>query len=118
VPDEVTRATREYLDTLDDAAFGAATPVKPKSLSPCDPAARLTAATGDRAFFAYSTNYLVDLENAFQLSMSRRPRQSARPRPGRCGRDAGLAGQEFLLGRTFERKTGSHPGLRAGTCFC
>jgi len=29
-PDEITRATREYLDTLDDAAFGAATPVKPK----------------------------------------------------------------------------------------
>jgi len=62
VPDEVTRATREYLDTLDDAAFGAATPVKPKSLSPFDPAARLTAATGDRVFFAYSTNYLVDLD--------------------------------------------------------
>ncbi len=64
VPDQVTRATQEYLDTLDDAAFGAATPVKPKTLSPADPAARFTGANGDRAFFAYSTNYLVDLENA------------------------------------------------------
>ena len=58
------RATREYLDTLDDAAFGAATPVKPKAISPADPAARLTGANGDRPFFAYSTNYLVDLDNA------------------------------------------------------
>jgi len=64
VPETVTRATREYLDTLDDAAFGAATPVTPKTLSPADPAARFTGANGDRAFFAYSTNYLVDLENA------------------------------------------------------
>jgi len=63
-PETVTRATREYLDTLDDAAFGAATPVTPKTLSPADPAARFTGANGDRAFFAYSTNYLVDLENA------------------------------------------------------
>jgi transposase len=64
VPEAVTRATQEYLDTLDDAAFGAATPVEPKTLSPSDPAARFTGANGDRAFFAYSTNYLVDLDNA------------------------------------------------------
>lgn len=64
VPEAVSRATQEYLDTLDDAAFGAATPVEPKTLSPSDPAARFTAANGDRAFFAYSTNYLVDLDNA------------------------------------------------------
>ena len=64
VPEKVTRATREYLDTLDDAAFGAATPVQPKTLSPSDPAARFTGANRDRAFFAYSTNYLVDLKNA------------------------------------------------------
>jgi transposase len=63
-PERITRATQEYLDTLDDAAFGAATPVKPKALSPSDPAARFTAANGDRPFYAYSTNYLVDLEHA------------------------------------------------------
>lgn len=62
--DVANRATQEYLDTLDDAAFGAATPVKPKAISPADPAARLTGANGDRPFFAYSTNYLVDLDNA------------------------------------------------------
>jgi len=64
-PDEQgSRAAQEYIDTLDDAAFGASTPVKPKTISPSDPAARFTGANGDRAFFAYSTNYLVDLENA------------------------------------------------------
>jgi len=64
VPEKVTRAIQEYLDTLDDAVFGGATPMQPKALAPSDPAARLTGANGDRAFFAYSTNYLVDLENA------------------------------------------------------
>lgn len=62
--DVANRATQEYLSTLDDAAFGAATPVKPKAVSPADPTARLTGANGDRPFFAYSTNYLVDLDNA------------------------------------------------------
>ena len=64
VPEQVSRATQEYLDTLDDAAFGGSTPVQPKAISPADPAARYTGANGDRPFFAYSTNYLVDLDNA------------------------------------------------------
>lgn len=38
--------------------------MQPKTISPSDPAARFTGANGDRAFFAYSTNYLVDLDNA------------------------------------------------------
>jgi transposase len=67
--DAANRATREYIATLDDAAFGAATPVKPKAISPADPAARFTGANGDRPFFAYSTNYLVDLENAIILDV-------------------------------------------------
>ena len=33
-PTEAPRAVREYLETLDDAAFGAATPVEPKYTSP------------------------------------------------------------------------------------
>lgn len=64
IPDQASRATQEYLDTLDDAAFGGSTPVQPKSISKADPAARYTGANGDRPFFAYSTNYLVDLDNA------------------------------------------------------
>lgn len=59
-----SRATTEYLETLDDAAFGAATPVEPKYVSPVEPAARWSAADRGKAHFIYSTNYLVDLENA------------------------------------------------------
>jgi transposase len=58
------RAVAEYLATLDNAAFGAATPVEPKFLSPVDPAARWTASWGGPAVYAYCTNYLVDVENA------------------------------------------------------
>ena len=42
--DHASRATEEYLQTLDDAAFGSATPVPPKYISPVDPAARCLSA--------------------------------------------------------------------------
>jgi len=63
-PESRGRAVEEYLAVLDDAAFGAATEVTPKFVSPADPAARWTGAHGGQAFFAYSTNYLVDVEHA------------------------------------------------------
>jgi transposase len=63
-PEATSRAIDEYLAVLDDAAFGAATEVTPKFVSPSDPAARWTGAHGGQAFFAYSTNYLIDVENA------------------------------------------------------
>jgi transposase len=63
-PDAIHRAAQEYLAVLDDAAFGAATPVVPKFISPADPAARWSGANGGLAFFAYSANYLIDLDHA------------------------------------------------------
>src|SRR6516162_2773887 len=63
-PDAAGRAIEEYLSVLDDAAFGAATEVTPKFISPSDPAARWTGAHGGQAFFGYSTNYLIDVDNA------------------------------------------------------
>jgi transposase len=63
-PDAGGRAVEEYLAVLDNAAFGAATEVTPKFVSPADPAARWTGAHGGQAFFAYSTNYLIDVEHA------------------------------------------------------
>jgi transposase len=63
-PKATGRAVQEYLAVLDDAAFGAATEVTPKFISPADPAARWTGAHGGQAFFAYSTNYLIDVDNA------------------------------------------------------
>src|ERR1700719_705023 len=63
-PDAAGRAVDEYLATLDDAAFGAATEVIPKFIAPSDPATRWTAAHRGPAFFAYSANYLIDVDNA------------------------------------------------------
>jgi transposase len=63
-PEAASRAIEEYLAVLDDAAFGGATPVVPKFISPTDPAARWTAADKGPAYFAYSTNYLIDLDHA------------------------------------------------------
>ncbi len=50
--------------SLDDAAFGGATPITPKRINITDPASRWTAATREAAFYAYSTNYLIDLDHA------------------------------------------------------
>src|SRR3954464_13002625 len=47
------RSVREYLDTLDEAAWGAASETVPKFISPSDPAAQWTGAHKGHAFFAY-----------------------------------------------------------------
>jgi transposase len=60
--ESASRAMREYLASLDDAAFGAASDVAPKFVSPSDPAAQWTAAMRGPAFFAYSDNYLIDVK--------------------------------------------------------
>jgi transposase len=59
-----SRAVTEYLLVLDDAAFGGATPIEPKAISPTDPAARYTASANSLAGYAYSDNYLIDLKHA------------------------------------------------------
>ena len=59
---DASRAVKEYLATLDDAAFGAASEVTPKFVSPSDPAAQWTGAMRGPAFFAYADNYLVDVK--------------------------------------------------------
>ena len=57
-PAKATRPVREYLAALEaENDLGSL----PKAISLTDPAASWTAAPGGPAFFAYSTNYLVDL---------------------------------------------------------
>jgi hypothetical protein len=63
-PEAAGRAVSEYLEVLDDAAFGGSTPVRPKRINLTDPAARWTAATREAALYSYSTNYLIDLDHA------------------------------------------------------
>src|SRR5580765_6487306 len=59
-PARSTRAVKQYLATLDDTAWGAASDVVPKFVSPLDPAAQWTGAHKGPAFFAYVNNYLID----------------------------------------------------------
>jgi hypothetical protein len=66
--DGQSRAVREYLEALEqinpveaDTSEPAASSTPPKRISLTDPAARWTAAPGGPAFFAYLTNYLIDL---------------------------------------------------------
>ena len=69
-PGGCSRAVREYLATLDEApASGKA----PKYVSTTDPAARWTAAPGSPAFFAYSTNYLIDIEAGIIVDVEATP---------------------------------------------
>ncbi|OOY02639.1 IS1182 family transposase, partial [Thioclava sp. F28-4] len=62
-PTDAPRAVREYLETLDEAAFGAASEVQPKFTSHSDPASQWTAARKGPAFFSYSDNYLIDTDH-------------------------------------------------------
>ena len=57
---DTTRPVREYLDAIDAGNTLAFTP---KYVSLTDPSATWTAAQGGPAFFAYSTNYLIDLQS-------------------------------------------------------
>ena len=65
-----SRAVREYLDALEVAN---PPEVSPKSVSLTDPAARYTAAPGGPAFYAYSTNYLVDVDAGIIVDVEATP---------------------------------------------
>jgi transposase len=93
VKDKACRAAREYLATLDDAAFGAASPVTPKFISPSGPAAQWTGAHKGHAFFAYATNYLIDTEHGVIVDVE----------ATRAIRQAEVAAARTMLERTEDR---------------
>ena len=78
---------------LDEAAFGGATPVTPKFISAADPASRWTGANGGLAFFAYCTNYLIDLKHAVIMDVEATT----------AVRQAEVTAQRVMLDRTEER---------------
>jgi transposase len=92
-PDDPGHAVREYLAVLDEAAFGGATPVVPKFISAADPASRWTGANGGLAFFAYCTNYLIDLKHAVIMDVEATT----------AVRQAEVTAQRLMLDRTQER---------------
>jgi transposase len=65
-----TRAVREYVAALQKAN---PTETLPKSVSLTDPAARYTAAPGGTAFYAYSSNYLVDVDAGIIVDVEATP---------------------------------------------
>jgi transposase len=75
-----SRAVREYLDGLeesnptgDDEGEPPEPPSIGKNVSLTDPAARWTAAPGGPAFYAYSTNYLIDLDAGIIVDVEATP---------------------------------------------
>ena len=90
---ETRRSVREYLDTLDAAAWGAASEVQPKFVSKSDPAAQWTGALKGHAFFAYATNYLIDLEHAVIVDVE----------ASRAIRQAEVGAARTMIERTLHR---------------
>ena len=64
-------AIREYLDGLEEDDTRPVAP--PKKVSHSDPQARWTAAPGGPAFYAYSTNYLIDTEAGIVVDVEATP---------------------------------------------
>ena len=92
-PEGASRAIREYLATLDNAAFGAASEVVPKFVSPSDPAAQWTGAMRGPAFFAYADNYLVDVKVGIIMDV----------KASRAIRQAEVGAAKTMIERTEER---------------
>ena len=92
-PAAASRAVKEYLATLNDAAFGAATEVQPKFVSPSDPAAQWTGALRGPAFFAYADNYLIDVRYGVIVDVE----------ASRAIRQAEVGAARTMLERTEER---------------
>jgi len=105
--DTASRAVKEYVETLDDAAFGAASEVVPKFVSPSDPASQWTGAHKGPAFFAYSTNYLIDNKHAVIMDVE----------ASRAIRQAEVGAARTMIERT-EQRFGMKPRhLAADTAY-
>ena len=106
-PEMANRATREYLATLDDAAYGTATKVTPQFVSPADPAAQWIDAKRDKAIFAYADNYLIDVKFGIIMDVE----------ASRAIRQAEVEASRRMITRT-EQKFGIKPDwLAADTAY-
>ena len=106
-PEVASRAVQEYLATLDDAAFGAASAVTPKFVSPSDPAAQWTGALKSAAFFAYADNYLIDVKFGIIMDVE----------ATRAIRQAEVGAAKTMIDRTEERFDIKPERLAADTAY-
>jgi hypothetical protein len=102
-PEPARRAVKEYLATLDDPAYGTASDVTPKFVSPSDPAAQWTGALRNAAFFAYADNYLIDVKFGIIMDVE----------ASRAIRQAEVGASQTMIERT-EACFGIKPGWLAG----
>jgi hypothetical protein len=112
-PNEAPQAVREYLDILDDAAFGAANTVISKFIPHSDPASQWIGARGDPAYFAHSTNYLIDTDIAVIMDIeATRPIRQADVRAVRTVIDTVQEKHDLMPERlTADTACGSSPML-------
>ena len=106
-PETASRAVKEYLATLDDAAFGAASDVTPKFVSPSDPAAQWTGAMRGPAFFAYADNYLIDVKFGVIMDVE----------ASRAIRQAEVGAAKTMIERTEQRFDIKPKRLAADTAY-
>src|SRR5215475_2356502 len=106
-PEKASRAVKEYVATLDDAAFGAASEVTPKFVSPSDPAAQWTGAMRGPAFFAYANNYLIDVKFGVIVDVE----------ASRAIRQAEVGAAKTMIDRTEERFGLKPDRLAADTAY-
>jgi transposase len=106
-PATASRAVKDYLATLDEAAFGAASDVTPKFVSPSDPAAQWTGAMRGPAFFAYADNYLIDVKLGIIMDVE----------ASRAIRQAEVGAAKTMIERTEERFGLKPERLAADTAY-
>jgi transposase len=106
-PEKASRAVKEYMATLDAAAFGAASDVTPKFVSPSDPAAQWTGARRGPAFFAYADNYLIDVRFGIIMDVE----------ASRAIRQAEVGAAKTMIKRTEERFNIKPKRLAADTAY-
>jgi transposase len=106
-PARSSRAVKEYLATLDDTAWGAASDVVPKFVSPSDPAAQWTGAHKGPAFFAYADNYLIDVKFGVIVDVE----------ASRAIRQAEVGAARTMIERTEERFGLKPERLAADTAY-
>src|SRR3974390_2803001 len=102
-----SRAMQEYLATLDDAAFGAASEVTPKFVSPSAPPAQWAGAMRGPAFFAYADNYLIDVKFGIIMDVE----------ASRAIRQAEVGAGKTMVERTEERFDIKPKWLAADTAY-
>jgi transposase len=106
-PKDAPRAVREYLDVLDDEAFGAASEVTPKFTAHADPASQWTAARKGPAFFAYSDNYLIDTDHGIIMDVD----------ASRSIRQAEVGAMRKMIDRTQDRFDITPDWIAADTAY-